>query len=388
MGFTIHIGGEHMATPKYGYGTAQQYGSTVGYTNKDDEIQRTIDVIKNKKASGMDVSPQLSWYKQLTGSNYVDTFDTEGYKDQINKLYDSQKQSQLAQLQAERDKAIGEINQQKKNTGAEYTSARNQTDATNLQNAQRLREVMASSGLLASGENVTGNVAMNNQRLSGLNALNLQEQQAYDDFNRRIADINNPAEQNALIAALEAERARALLDLGMRADEIGYSRNRDNINDQWREKEWDYGVGRDKIADERYDREWQNTLDQQDLEESWRQKEWNELSPAEKAAAELDYQYFLKKKASSSGGGGRSYGGSSGGSSSKSSLSSAYQQYQKEKQGSSSTPADKYYQTMENIMKGSVVRKNPVIPVPSIGSNPNLSNYDKLQMIKQQYGIR
>lgn len=335
-------------------------------------------------------------------------FDQEAYakqyQDQINNMYNQQREAQLGQLRAQRDKAVGQINQQKSQVVPAYQTARNQTDAVNLQNVNRLREAMASAGLTASGENVTAQVAQNNQRQSNLNSLNLQERQTIEDFDRRIADLNDPTQENAMMAALEAERSRALLDLGMRADEIGYSRGRDALADQrydteWnyqvgRDKvadsrydtEWNYQVGRDKVADTRYDQQWENQLEQQKLDEQWRQKEWNELSPAEKAAAQLDYEYYKKKQAlSGSRGGGGGYGGSGGGGGATSSAKASYQQAQA---SSAKSPVDKYYEAMEPIFKGSVVRQNPVVPIPSIGSNPNISNYDKLQLIKQQYGIR
>lgn len=58
------------STPQYGYGTDKEYGKTVGYTDQNSEIQRTIGVIQNRQNAGMDVSNQLSWYKKLTGNNY------------------------------------------------------------------------------------------------------------------------------------------------------------------------------------------------------------------------------------------------------------------------------------------------------------------------------
>lgn len=252
-------------------------------------------------------------------------FDAEAYmkqfQDQINNMYNQQREAQLAQLIAQRDEAIGEINQQKAQVAPQYQSMRNQTDAMNMQNVQRLREVMASSGLTSSGENVTAQVAQNNARLSSINSLNLQEQQTIDDFNRRITDLQNPANENVLIAQLEAERARALLDIGMRADEIGYNRSRDSIMDQrymdeiaygrgrdaeadrryydersyergWNEKQWDYQTGRDKVADDRYNQEWEYKKEQDKIEKAWREHVYNNMSASEKAQLEWAKQQY------------------------------------------------------------------------------------------------
>jgi hypothetical protein len=64
-------------------------------------------------------------------------------KDQTNTLFDQQKQSQLAGLKAEKDKAIGGINQQKAALAPQFQAQRNQADVVNQQNVQRLREDIA-----------------------------------------------------------------------------------------------------------------------------------------------------------------------------------------------------------------------------------------------------
>lgn len=189
-------------------------------------------------------------------------------KGQVNNLYDQQKKAQLEQLKAQRDKAIGGINQQKAALKPQYAAQRNQTDAINAQNVQRLRELMAASGLTSSGENVSAQVAQNNQRQESLGALNLQEQQQTNELNSRIVDLNNPAEQNAMMAALEAERARALIDAQNRAEEMAYNRSRD------------------MVADDRYNEEF-NYRRGQDLEQKqWREHTYKNMSASEKAQLE------------------------------------------------------------------------------------------------------
>ncbi|MDF1507616.1 hypothetical protein PZE06_05400 [Robertmurraya sp. DFI.2.37] len=267
-----------------------------GFLNS--EYQRAQNVLAEREKQGLDLSAQqkyLNTINQINKANYggygiaQQPFNPDylnQFKDQINNMYDQQKKSQLEQLQAQRDKAIGEINQQKSQVAPQYQQMRNQTDANNMQNIQRLREVMASAGLNATGENVTAQVAQNNQRLSNINALNIQEQQTIDDLNRRIADINNPSELNALISALEAERARSLLDFGLRADEIGYSRNRDALMDQRYQNERSYQIGRDAVSDKRYDQEWAYRKEQDAAEKAWREYVFNNMSASEKAQLE------------------------------------------------------------------------------------------------------
>ncbi len=196
---------------------------------------------------------QDAYYQKMTG--------------QVNSIYDQQKAAQMAQFNAERDKALGLINQQKAEVAPQYANKRNQADVVNAQNVNRLREMMAANGISASGENVTANVALGSARQGALSQLNLQEQQTNNDFNRQITDINNPERLNAMIAQLEAQRSEALYNAGNRADDVGYSRGRDSIMDGryadettynrgQDSKQWDYQTDRDKVADGRYDKEW------------------------------------------------------------------------------------------------------------------------------------
>lgn len=57
--------------PSTGYGTIDQNkGQQVGYTNKQSEIDRTLGVITERQKAGMDLTNQLSHYKNLTGQDY------------------------------------------------------------------------------------------------------------------------------------------------------------------------------------------------------------------------------------------------------------------------------------------------------------------------------
>ncbi len=224
-----------------------------------------LDPNEAKAIQGMNATALQSY----TGAKKNAQVDyTKQYQDMINLMYDQQKTSQLQQLQAQRDKAVGQINQQKSQVAPAYQQARNQTDAVNLQNVQRLREAMASAGLTASGENVTAQVAQNNQRQANLNSLNLQEQQTIDDLNRRITDLNNPADENAMMAALEAERMKALLDTSLQTDQIAYNRGRDTISDQRYWNDWNYNKEKDQS------------------EKAWREYVFNNMSASEKAQLE------------------------------------------------------------------------------------------------------
>jgi hypothetical protein len=211
----------------------------------------------------------------------------------LDNIYNQQKEAQLGQIRAQRDKAVGQINQQKSQIAPQYQGVRNQTDVTNQQNVQKLREVMAANGLNATGENVSATASMNNERVNSLNKLNLQERETMNDLDRRISDLNNPAEENAMIAALEAERSRSMYDAYNRSQDVGYSRYRDSVGDSRYEDEKtygrgrdavmdnryvderDYGRGRDAIGDQRYTNEWNYNVGRDKVADGRYDKEWN-----------------------------------------------------------------------------------------------------------------
>jgi hypothetical protein len=96
--------------------------------------------------------------------------------------------------------------------------------------------------------------------------------------------------------------------------DFNYQQSRDKVSDnQWQTqfdynkgidtRNYNYQVGRDQVSDQRYNTEWQNTLAQQKLAEEWKQRQWNQMSPAEKAQMELQYQYSKKLKGSGGNGG-------------------------------------------------------------------------------------
>ncbi|WP_108669558.1 transglycosylase SLT domain-containing protein [Peribacillus acanthi] len=60
------------ASAGYGYGVGfGNAGQPKGYTDRNEEINRTESVIQNRVNSGMDLTHQLSHYKNLTGKDYV-----------------------------------------------------------------------------------------------------------------------------------------------------------------------------------------------------------------------------------------------------------------------------------------------------------------------------
>lgn len=301
----------------FGYGNT---GPKVKYTDKNAEIQRTMQVLKNRTKEGMDNSAQLSHYKNLTGQDYKPAFDKDAYlkeqQGQVNSIYDNQTAARTAQFNAQRDKALGLVNQQKAEIIPQYASKRNQTDVVSAQNVNRLREMMAAQGIASSGENVTANVGLQSARQGALSNLNLQEQQTNNDFNRQITDINDPSQLNAMLAELNAQRSQALMQAGNRADEMAYSRERDSVGDSryadetqygrgQDTKQWDYQTGRDSVNDGRYTDETQYGRGRDSL---------NDKRYADEMAYKRQQDAIVNRyRGSSGGGGGSSYGSGGGG---------------------------------------------------------------------------
>jgi hypothetical protein len=271
---------------------AKPLGSPAGTTNIHNNVARDITKFDDK-TKAWEMTYLDNYKKGLASSNESTAnilkgkygiqdkpaFDQEAYlknmQDQIGGMYAKQQEAQMAQFKAQRDKAVGQINQQKAELAPQYQDMRNQADVVNAQNVSKLRELMAANGLSGSGENVTGQVALGSARQGALNQLNTQEQQQRNDFDRRISDLNNPAEEQAMLAALEAEKMRAMYDATMRADDVGYQRGRDATMDQRYTSETQYNRGRDSIADQQWQQQWKSQEAQRALDNYRQKQQWN-----------------------------------------------------------------------------------------------------------------
>jgi hypothetical protein len=167
---------------------------------------------------------------------------------QINNMFNKQKATQLAEYSHARNKAVSQLNQQKKEIMPTFQARRNETDVVNRQNVQALREAMASQGLMGSGENVSAQVGLGAARQSSLNDINLEQQQTESDFGRRLSDVNDPAGRNKIVSDIEALRASALTEAYNRQQQLAYQKRMDDLAEQWRKKEWEYRLKQDREA--------------------------------------------------------------------------------------------------------------------------------------------
>jgi hypothetical protein len=167
---------------------------------------------------------------------------------QINDMYNKQKTAKVTEYTNARNKAVGQLNQQKQEIMPTFQAKRNETDVINRQNVQALRESMAANGLLGSGENVSAQVGLGAARQNSLNDINMEQQTTERDFARRLADINDPGEQNRMLQEIESMRSNALLDAYNRQQQLAYQKRMDDLAEQWRKKEWEYKLKQDREA--------------------------------------------------------------------------------------------------------------------------------------------
>jgi hypothetical protein len=182
---------------------------------------------------------QGKYYRMNAGQKAYEESPFDGYSTRLNSLYDTQKKSRLDQLKAQRDKAIGGFKQQKRELAPKYQNQRNQADVVNTQNVSRLRELMAAQGINASGENLTTQAGMASARQGALSEITSNEETAYRDIDRQIADVNDPSQEQAITNEIEVERSRALADALRQSQQEIYQRYMD-----WR----DYQMQQQQLA--------------------------------------------------------------------------------------------------------------------------------------------
>lgn len=113
---------------------------------------------------------------------------------------------------------------------------------------------------------------------STLGALQGQEQTDYDRYHTNLLEQEDRRryedetaynrEQDRLNREYQAQRDA--LDDEWRQREFDYGVGRDAVEDEWRQKEWDYGVGRDAVEDEWRQREWDYNVQQDALDRAAR----------------------------------------------------------------------------------------------------------------------
>ena len=174
----------------------------------------------------------------------------------INRSADDYRRQVLAGIQQGVNQQVSNYEGRLSNLGNEYYNKRNKADTAHIQNASRLKEIMANSGLTGSGENLTATTNLMGARQQALTGLGQQEQGERDSLNRAIADTRNAGSLQEVQAIAEAEKMRnqALLgqyntdrSFGLQQDRFGldqqrfdYDMQQNEINDLVRQNYGDY----------------------------------------------------------------------------------------------------------------------------------------------------
>jgi hypothetical protein len=177
------------------------------------------------------------YYRLNGGQKAYETSPYDAMTTRLNSLYDSQRKNQLDQLKAQRERAITGFNAQKKELAPQYQNQRNQADVVNAQNVSRLRELMASQGINASGENLTTQAGMASARQGALSEITTNENQVMGDIDRQIAEANDPSHEQAINNAIEGERSKALTDYYGQWQQDVYQRSLDWRNYQMQQQQ-------------------------------------------------------------------------------------------------------------------------------------------------------
>jgi hypothetical protein len=261
----------------------------------------------------------------------------------INDMYNQQRNTQLEQLKQSQQKAVGQINQQKTQTGQQFYDKRNQADVVNFQSRNATREMMAASGLGRSGENISAQVGLQAARQNTLGGLNREEQNIIGGYDSKISEINDPSRQNSIISQIEAQRSQSLAEAMERAIQ--------------------------RAEEERRFQEQQRQFNEQ---LAW-QKEQFRIQQANRGR--------------SGGGGGGSSAPSARSTASKTNIQKQYEQYQKEKTKQPQSGIDRYYKEMEKTFTPNAPYRTdntgnrylqPVAPA----NNAALSPYDQLRLLR------
>lgn len=227
-----------------GYATANGPEPTSPWaTSNTPYNQQPLTNFGLQNPGGVGYSPGL---QQLGG--YMDAS-----KANILTTYANNQDSGIAKLKAALETAKSGFGGQE--TQAKQLAQRNRdaADISNAQAAQRLRESMANAGILASGDNQSAMIQLQNQRQGAFNDINTNESNTLNQISdNRNALINAEAQQETgLIADINAQRAQAMQNLStqgynaetaLQADD--YQKFKDAFDMAYKNKLVDVDVGK------------------------------------------------------------------------------------------------------------------------------------------------
>ena len=190
------------------------------------------------------------YYSMNNGAKSYVSSPYEEMQQKLNSTYDQQKNQQLAQLRQQRDKAVSGFNQQKQDLAPQYQNQRNQADVVHHQNVAKLRELMAANGINASGENLTTQASLSSSRQGALGDITNNEQLAYREIDKQIADWNDPSREQSIVDSIETERSRSLTDMQRQIQQEIYAKYVDwrNYQMQQQQAEFERRMAEEQLA--------------------------------------------------------------------------------------------------------------------------------------------
>lgn len=141
----------------------------------------------------------------------ADTYLNDQTK-KLQDLYNQQQQQQLAAAQAERDKNLTSLDQQLNSGLPSFVTQRNQADYSSAMDMQRAKELMASIGATASGDNVNMQGRLFTNRQNNFNQINSDENKFRTDITNQKNSVNSNymLNQSNIKTTIAAELARQL----------------------------------------------------------------------------------------------------------------------------------------------------------------------------------
>lgn len=150
---------------------------------------------------------------------------------EINSLYDTQKQGQIAQLEAARNRSISSLNAEKATIQPQYYQQRNNAATASQIGAKNFSEYMAARGG-STGASAQAEISRQSALQGTIGGLRKQEQSAYDDIARRMSDVEFDYQTGLTSANSTSDMARlqALIEARQRESDMNYQREQDAKN--------------------------------------------------------------------------------------------------------------------------------------------------------------
>jgi len=263
--------------------------------------QNQFDYLKGLEKAG---GGNAEWAKaQLKGAE-VDTPKAETPKattptvpdntEAISTSFDAQLAAQIAAVQAARDQANSDYNQQIKDAPAQFQPLRDQADVGAARNMQRANETAAAKGTAFSGGVASDQGAIVANADTQKTALNQQEINLINNLKKAIADNNRASsfKELELTATTTAQKNAALADESRWAYGANYQQDRDaNADSQWQQsfdtstQQWNqqFEFNKDRAAVS--DSQWQQSFDFQKDRAAVADGQWLRAFQADQANA-------------------------------------------------------------------------------------------------------